>query len=193
MTELQFTLPAKHVHPEARDIGTRLHANHARAEKTTRPMPESGPDEQPWHQHAARYCAMGMVPKEVAEACGVEINTIYRLRNAPWFQDRVTALMAEQDKDVMEIFKNARGAMAMKLVDLALTAESEAVRLAACDKVLDRFLGKAVQRVESDTIVRSSDPVAEKEALLREIAALNPGSASGSAGDPAPVSVQTGP
>lgn len=173
MTDLQFTLPAKNVQPEARNIGTRLHANHARsAQKTV--------DEQPWHQHAARYCAMGMVPKEVAAACGVDPQVIYRLRNALWFQDRVTALMAEQDKDVMEIFKNARGAMAMKLVDLALTAESETVQLAACDKVLDRFLGKAVQRVESDTVVRSADAVAEREALLREIAALNPGSASGS-------------
>jgi hypothetical protein len=67
----------------------------------------------------------------------------------------------------------------MKLVDLALTAESETVQLAACDKVLDRFLGKAVQRVESDTIIRSSDPVAEKEALLREIASLDNGPAIG--------------
>jgi len=171
MTELQFTLPAKNVNPEARDLGTRLHATHARTEQKTI-------DEQPWHQHAARYCAMGMVPKEVAAACNVDVNLIYRLRNALWFQDRVTALMAEQDKDVMEIFKNARGAMAMKLVDLALTAESETVQLAACDKVLDRFLGKAVQRVESDTIVRSSDPVAEKEALLREIASLDNGCAA---------------
>jgi hypothetical protein len=32
--------------------------------------------------------------------------------------------------------------------------------------------------VESDTIVRSSDPVAEKEALLREIASLDNGCAA---------------
>ena len=165
---LHTTLPAKNIRPEARDIGTRMHANHART-------PQKDIDEQPWHQHAARYCAMGMVPKEVAHACAVDVTLIYRLRNALWFQERVTALMSEQDKDVMEIFKNARGAMAMKLVDLALTAESETVQLAACDKVLDRFLGKAVQRVESDTIVRSSDPVAEKEALLREIASMQRG------------------
>lgn len=176
MTELQFTLPAKNINPEARDIGTRLHGVHARTNKEKQGPPT---DEQPWHQHAARYCAMGMVPKEVAASCDVDVNLIYRLRNAPWFQDRVTSLMAEQDKDVMEIFKNARGAMAMKLVDLALTAESETVQLAACDKVLDRFLGKAVQRVESDTIIRSSDPVAEKEALLREIASLDNGPAIG--------------
>lgn len=165
---LHTTLPAKQIRPEARDIGTRLHAKNARTEQKTE-------NEQPWHQHAARYCAMGMVPKEVAAACGCDVQSIYRLRNALWFQERVTALMAEQDKDVMEIFKNARGAMAMKLVDLALTAESETVQLSAADKVLDRFLGKAVQRVESDTIVRSADAVAEREALLREIAALNPG------------------
>ena len=162
---VHVTLPARHIQPEARELGTRLHAKNSRTEQKTE-------NEQPWHQHAARYCAMGMVPKEVANACGVDVQVIYRLRNSLWFQDRVTALMAEQDKDVMEIFKNARGAMAMKMVDLALTAESETVRLAACDKVLDRFLGKAVQRVESDTIVRSTDPVAEKEALLREIATL---------------------
>ena len=164
MTELKFTLPASALRPEAAD-GKRLHTAHK-----TDPL---GPDsEQPWHMHAARYSALGYTPAEIAEACGVHINSVYRARNALWFQERVTAFMAEQDKDIMDLFRNARAAVAMRLIDLALTAKSEAVAVNAADRVLDRIMGKPLARVETTESPKSADPVAEVEALRQEIATL---------------------
>lgn len=129
-------------------------------------------NEQEWHQHAARYLALDMPVKEVAEACGVCDNTIYVLQNTLWFQEKVCRIKLEMDRDVMEIFKSASIQAALKLVALSNTSKSEAIQLAATESILDRHLGKARQFIETDSVIRSADPVAEAEALRAEIKAL---------------------
>lgn len=130
-------------------------------------------DEQEWHQHAARYLALGATPAEAAVACNRSLGAIYVLTNTPWFQERVTRLMADLDVDIMAQFKGLRTAAVLKLGELAATAKSEVVQLSAVKEILDRNFGKSVQRVEADTTVRSADPVAEVAALQRDIANLS--------------------
>lgn len=128
--------------------------------------------EQEWHQHAARYLAFGMMPKEVAEFCGVHVQSVYAVQNAPWFQERITSIQLAMDKDVMDVFKGASMGAALKLVELMTSAKSEAIALAATESILDRHLGKARQFIETDSTIRSGDPVAEAERLRAEIKAL---------------------
>lgn len=168
MTELRplFTLNESLIRPEAQGLGGRPQQLSGDSTTVTRV------EEQEWNQHAARYLALGATPSETAVACGVHINTIYGLTNTPWFQERVTRLMADLDVDIMSQFKGLRTAAVLKLGELAATAKSEVVQLSAVKEILDRNFGKSVQRVEADTTVRSADPVAEVAALQRDIANL---------------------
>lgn len=178
MTELKpsFTLPAGTLRAEGQEIGTTLHGRGSDGNVTRI-------NEQEWHQHAARYFACGLSTQEVADACGVSYNTVHVLSHTSWFQERVTGLMAEQDRDIMDLFKGMRVSAIMKLGQLAEGAKSEVVQLGAVKEILERNFGKSVQRVEQDTTVRSGDPVAEAAALMRDIENLqgNPGTRSASA------------
>lgn len=127
--------------------------------------------EQPWHQHAARYAAIGMEPSDIAEACEVHVNTIYALQKTPWFQERVCSIMLEQDYDIMEFFKRSAMGAAIRLKDLSENAKSETVKLAANAELLDRHFGKAVAKHEVNAVTRSEDPTKEVEALEAQIRA----------------------
>ncbi len=159
----QFTLPASEIRPEAQGIAGAVHTNGQAMIGTV--------NEQEWHQHAARYLAMGMTQAQTADACGVGYLAVAKVCAAQWFQERVTKLMAAQDSDIMEHFKQLRIGAVLKLENL-LEAKSETVQLGAIKEILDRNLGKAVQRIESDTTVRSADPVQEAKQLQEEILRL---------------------
>lgn len=126
--------------------------------------------EKPWQRAAAHMFGQAcMSNAEVAAACGVNIQTVRVLLATPWFQEHVTALMADKGKDVMDFFRAEGMSSALTLIELRDNVKaSPAVRKAAADSILDRAYGKAVQRVETNSVLTSSDPVAEERRLREE-------------------------
>ena len=98
---------------------------------------------------------------------------VSNLFHQPFFQERVTAIMAENRRDVMDLF---RGERINSLETLVAIRDNEkapaAARVACCQEILDRTLGRPVQRVEAVGEVTSSDPVAEVERLEAEVKRL---------------------
>ena len=156
-------LPASNLTPEAQNGSGRFHG--------TKPAEHYLPEEKPWHRAAALMFAAGAVTiKEVAEAFDVTPPTVRNLLRTPWFQERVSDLMAEHGgRDIMTLFKAETYNSLVTLVELRdNTKVPAAVRRATAVDILDRALGKAVQRVETTDVPVSADPVAEAQRLERE-------------------------
>lgn len=129
-------------------------------------------EEKPWHLHLARYLALGMSQKEAAEACDCSVNIIGKLLNTPWFCERVQSYLPE-GRDIMTLIKAEVLGALTTLVTLCNDPKvSPSVRVTAAKDLLDRHLGKPVQRVEMEAPTRSSNPVAEAERLEAENARL---------------------
>jgi hypothetical protein len=123
--------------------------------------------EKPWHYAAALMFARGEVSaKEVAKVFDVSLPTIYNLMRQQWFQERVTKFMLEAGRDVMQLFRGESYNSLMTLVELRDNEKvSSAVRRTSAVDILDRALGKPLQRVEQSNVPVSSDPVAEAARL----------------------------
>lgn len=128
-------------------------------------------EEKPWHRAAALMFAAGAVTiKEVAHAFDVSEPTIRNLMRQEWFQEMVTRLMAEHGgKDIMALFQAEQYNSLVTLVEIRdnLNASNQVRRACAVD-ILDRAMGKPVQRVETSSIPHSADPIAESRRLEEE-------------------------
>lgn len=127
--------------------------------------------EKPWHRAAALMFAAGAVTaKEVAEAFGVSVPTVYNVMRQPWFQERVTGLMAEHGgRDIMALFRAEGFNSLVTLVEIRDEPKTPpAVKRASCVDILDRAFGKPTQRVEHSEDPTSADPVAEVRRLEEE-------------------------
>jgi hypothetical protein len=99
-------------------------------------------------------------------AFDVSLPTIYNLMRQQWFQERVTTFMLEAGRDVMQLFRGESYNSLMTLVELRDNEKvSSAVRRTSAVDILDRALGKPLQRVEQSNVPISSDPVAEAARL----------------------------
>jgi hypothetical protein len=129
--------------------------------------------EAPWHLSAAYMYAMGSCNREIAEAHGKSPQAVSNLFHQPFFQERVTEIMAANRRDVMDLFRAERINTLATLIALRDDPATPAsVRAMVCKDILDRSLGKAVQRIETVGEVTSSDPVAECERLEAEVRRL---------------------
>lgn len=129
--------------------------------------------EAPWHLSAAYMYAMGSCNSEIAKAHDKSPQAVSNLFHQPFFQERVTAIMAENRRDVMDLFKAERINSLATLIEIRDNPETPAsVRAMCCKDILDRSLGKAVQRIEAVGEVTSLDPVAEVERLEAEVKRL---------------------
>lgn len=101
--------------------------------------------------------------KDVADGCGVDRATVSNLLKQKWFQERVTSLMAERGgRDIMQLFRAEQFNSLVTLIDIRDDeSASRRDRLTSAMTILDRALGKPVQRVESSNVPTSSDPVSE--------------------------------
>lgn len=122
--------------------------------------------EEPWHRHAAMCYAMGMTAKNIAEDCKKSLPAVYKLIRRKEFQANVTSLV--ETHGVGDIMANFRSEVIASLATLVEIRDDEkapkAVRANIAFGILERVLGKAVQKVEHSGQV-SSDPVAEVERL----------------------------
>lgn len=126
------------------------------------------PYEKPWHKVAAVMFAKGASTlREVADICDVDTRTVNNLLRTEWFQKRITDLMLEYGaKDIMTLFKAESVNSLVTLVELRDNEKApSAVRRASAVDILDRALGKPVQRTENVEVPTSSDPVAEVKRL----------------------------
>lgn len=126
-------------------------------------------EEQPGHLVLARFLALGLSQKEAGEASGYSQNHVSRLLKMPWFQERVAKFLeASASGDLMTMF---RGAALKAFVILEEMVDSPktpaAVRLAGVKEIIERNMGKTTQYLEVKAT--SGDPVAEAEALEREV------------------------
>lgn len=113
------------------------------------------------------FAAGAVTQKEVAEAFGVSLPTVANLLRQQWFQERVTQLMQERGgRDVMELFRAEQFNSLLTIIEIRDdTKVSSNVRAVCARDILDRTLGKPVQRVETSGTVSSSDPVGEVKRL----------------------------
>lgn len=129
--------------------------------------------EQPGHLILARFLALGLSQTDAAKAAGYGPSHVSRLLKMPWFQERVAQFLAEAAKgDLMTMFRGAGLKAFVVLEELIDSPKTPAaVKLAAVKEVLERNLGKSTQYLEVKS-TGSGDPVAEAEALEREVGNL---------------------
>jgi hypothetical protein len=129
--------------------------------------------EQAWHKVAAILYALGASQAQIARELGRTPQAMCNLIRQPFFQSRVAEIMAENSRDIMELFKAERINTLATLIELRDNPETPAsVRAMICKDLLDRVLGKAVQRIEAVGEVHSDDPVKEVEMLEAEVKRL---------------------
>ncbi len=160
------TAPASELSPEVQINPDQLHG--------TRPPQWDVLTEQPWHRIAAYFFATGCTScKQVAELLGdVNEKTVRNLLRQKWFQERVTKLLAENGgKDIMALLRAEQFNSLVVMIELRDdTKTPHPVRAGICRDILDRTLGKPVQRIETTETPTSDDPVAEARRLKEELA-----------------------
>jgi hypothetical protein len=127
--------------------------------------------EQPWHKNAAYMFASGAYSaKAVANSCDRSYVAVLGLLKQPWFQAIVAEIQKENGgADIMATFKAECMNSLVTLIEIRDDKESPAsVRRQSAIDILHQTLGKPTQRVETETIPKSDDPVAEVERLTKE-------------------------
>lgn len=162
----QVTAPASELSPETQVNPDQLHG--------TRPPQWEVTVEQPWHRIAAYLFSTGCTScTQVAEILGdVNTKTVRNLLRQKWFQERVTKLLAENGgKDIMALLRAEQFNSLIVMIDIRDDAKAPpVVRMNVCKDILDRTLGKPIQRVENVESPTSDDPVAEARRLQEDIA-----------------------
>lgn len=113
-----------------------------------------------WDQHheIARRLVLGQSNIEIAEALGVDKQTVSNVKNSPVVQDKLTLLRAARDCESIDLAKEIAemAPMALKRVREALETGTvlgkevnAATILKEANSLLDREMGKAIQRIDS--------------------------------------------
>ena len=126
--------------------------------------------EQPWHRTAAFAFALGASLSDVATQHDKAVATVSNLLRQPWFQQKVSEIMAEYGgRDVIELFKAEQFNSLQTLIELRDDKKiAPTVRVTCARDILDRALGKPTQYIEQKTAISSDDPVAEVKRLEEE-------------------------
>ena len=106
--------------------------------------------EKPEHRLMLWLRLNGHNNKEIASIAGYSPQVVSQVAKQPWFQEAFCRLSSEMGKDSVETYLEGEIVPTLqRLVQLRDGAESDAVRKAACDSILDRIRGKPTVRVES--------------------------------------------
>jgi hypothetical protein len=105
--------------------------------------------EKPWHRVAIMLAAQGCTVTEIAEKMERTVAWVSLLLRQPWARERITSEIMEGGRDEIEtLIKGAAPEAFRRIISLSENAEAEAVKLAANREIIDRLLGKPVQKVE---------------------------------------------
>ena len=129
--------------------------------------------EQAWHKVAAILYALGASQAQIARELDRTPQAVCNLIRQPFFQSRVAEIMAENSRDIMELFKAERINTLATLIALRDDPETPAsVKTTVCKEIFDRTLGRPVQPIAAVQEVHSDDPVAEVERLEADLRQL---------------------
>lgn len=125
--------------------------------------------ERPQHRLMLWMRLNGHKPKEIAAMLGVTPQTVYNVEGQPWFQEAFCRLSQEMGKDAVQTFLQGEVLPAVQRIsELAKMAESEPVRLAANNALIDRFLGKPAVHVKQEISGQVDNVVYDAAKLLEE-------------------------
>ena len=117
--------------------------------------------ERPAHRLAILLKAQGLSNKEIAERLGLSAIHVGNILRQPWARKRLVEEIQRSGRDEIQALLAGSAVDSINtLIELRDDDEVEnSVRKAAADSLLDRFLGKPTQRVESknETHVFSGD------------------------------------
>jgi hypothetical protein len=128
--------------------------------------------EKPEHRLAIMLKAKhGLSNREIARALNYTDAHISQLFRQPWAQQEVLKQLKTGGGDgVLELIESEAANNVFTAIEIRDNPQAPSVvRLAAANSLLDRFLGKPTQHIESDTTVHQSKDIAEVD---RELAAL---------------------
>jgi transcriptional regulator with XRE-family HTH domain len=126
--------------------------------------------EKPEHRIVIFLKAQGKSNREIAARTGMTEAWVSQILRQPWARARLLTEIREAGRDgVNELLKGAVADSILKVIEIRDTAEKESDQLSAAKDILDRFLGKPTQRVESHNTNLNITPKDMSE-LDREIA-----------------------
>jgi hypothetical protein len=106
--------------------------------------------ERPEHRQILWLRLNGHNVKETAGITGYTPQHVSTICKQPWFREAFVKLSTQMGRDSVENFLQGEIIPTLeRLVYLRDNAESDAVRKASCDSILDRIRGKPVARVET--------------------------------------------
>lgn len=125
--------------------------------------------ERPEHRLMLWLKLNGHSNKEVANTTGYAYHTVCQIVKQPWFVENFCRLSSEMGKDSVQTFLEGEVMGALeRTVDLAKSADSDAVKMSANREILDRFLGKSVVKAEVKQAGTIDHVVHDAAALLEE-------------------------
>lgn len=125
--------------------------------------------EKPRHRLALWLRLNGHTNKEIATLLGFNENYVSQIVKQKWFLDAFAQLSTEMGKDAVSTFLEGTVLdTCEQLVHLSKNADSDAVKKAACDSILDRVRGKPVAKSEMKVSGGTSVTVFDAAKLLEE-------------------------
>lgn len=110
--------------------------------------------------------------REIAEITGYSAVSVGQITRQPWFVEAFCKISTERGLDIVDGYLQGEIIPTLdRLVKLRDTAESDAVKKAACDSILDRVRGKPVARTEVKVAGSIDNVVYDVAALMKEKAA----------------------
>ena len=116
--------------------------------------------------------AQGMNCKTIATKLGISTNAVSQCMNRPGFRQKVRAAIQESGKDQLTATLEAEVLPSIETLIQVRDNEAEkgATRVQAANSILDRFLGKPVAKVETETRITDRQASAEIDGLKQELA-----------------------
>ena len=115
-----------------------------------KPAYQSYKKERPEHRQMLWLRLNGHNVKETASITGYTPQAVSSICKQPWFREAFVKISTQMGKDSVENFLNGEIIPTLeRLVYLRDHAESDAVKKASCDSILDRIRGKPVAKVET--------------------------------------------
>lgn len=134
-----------------------------------RPAYQAVLKESPRHRLILWMTANGHSPAQIANALGITKQTVYTTRKQPWFREMFVRITTSMGKDSVMTFLQSEVMPSLEVLrdirdnEFAKPAE----RTSAANSLLDRYLGKATVKVDTDAKAPADVP-AEAAALIIE-------------------------
>lgn len=125
--------------------------------------------EKPEHRMMLWLRLEGHNNREIASITGYSETSVSQISRQPWFQEAFCKIGTERGLDIVDGYLQGEIIPTLsRLVSLRDTAESDAVKKAACDSILDRVRGKPVARTEVKVDANVNNTVYDVAALMEE-------------------------